>query len=324
MSLPFLVTPYYRRLADAHPALARQITPSPLEARTLPYETADPLADAAHSPLPRLVHRYPDRALILVTDRCAAYCRFCFRRHFTASGASSLTPGQEQAILAYLREHPEVEEVLLSGGDPLMLPDTRLAALLSGLRALRPGLVIRLGTRIPVVLPARITARLARILAAARPLWVVTHFNHPAELTPEAHAAVEALLTCGLPVVNQTVLLRGVNDHEETLAALFRGLLRWGVKPYYLLQGDLAAGTSHFRTPLSRTFDLYDRLSSMLSGLALPVLAVDLPDGGGKVRLHRSSVVRTDETWYYLQGPDGGLYRYPREEHLYEREDDPS
>ena len=316
-SLRFAVTPYYCGLArpdDPDDPIRRQFLPRAEELEVRPYELPDPLGEGLHGPLPRLVRRYRDRALLLVTGRCATYCRFCFRRHFASQAERDIAPEELERACAWIGERPEIEEAILSGGDPLILGDDRLAGVLEALRRARRGLLLRLHTRLPAVLPARVTADLARRLGALRPLWLVTQFNHPRELTPASLEALERLSAAGVPLLNQSVLLKGVNDDAGVLAALFRGLQRAGVKPYYLFQPDLARGTAHFRPSLRRGLELAARLAEQLSGVARPVYALDLPGGGGKVALHAGSASRVRDGWYLLEDGAGRGYRYPVEE----------
>jgi lysine 2,3-aminomutase len=259
----------------------------------------------------RLVHHYADRALLLVSDRCATYCRFCFRRHFTGHGGGRISAAQLSEACAYLSRTPAVKEVLLSGGDPLMLSDKDLEQVMQSLKSVDPGYVIRICTRMPVVMPSRVTGDLARMLGSFGSVWVVVHANHPREITDEFRRGISLLLGAGVPALNQSVLLRGINDDAGILEELFRGLVRSGVKPYYLFQGDLASGTAHFRVPLERGLELMKELRSRLSGMALPTYAVDVP-GGGKVPVE-SALLRTDPQDFVFRGPDGGEYRYPRE-----------
>jgi len=313
--LPYGVSRYYRLLArsdnpHADP-IAAQFVPTPEERVALPWETADPIGDTRYMVTDRLVHHYPDRALLLVSDRCATYCRFCFRRHFTGNGGGRISGRQLDDACRYLSRTPRVREVLLSGGDPLMLSDRELEGVIRRLREVNAEYVLRICTRIPVVLPARVTEDLARMLGKHRSVWVVVHANHPRELTDEFRGAIRRLLAAGVPAVNQSVLLKGINDDTEVLEQLFRGLVQAGVKPYYLFQGDLAAGTSHFRVPLSRGIALMEELRRRLSGLALPTYAVDLP-GDGKVPVE-SSLLRREPDAYVFRGLDGREYRYPRE-----------
>ncbi len=314
--LPFGVSRYYASLARAKDPsadpIAAQFMPRDEEQVALAYESADPIGDSRHRVAERLIHHYADRALLLVSDRCATYCRHCFRRHFTGHGGGQITEEQLDRACEYLARTPAVREVLLSGGDPLMLSDRDLGHVIERLRRVDPTYLIRVCTRMPVVHPARITDDLAGMLGSAGAVWAVVHANHPWELTDEFRLAVRRLITSGVPVLNQAVLLRGVNDAVETLEALFRGLVQAGVKPYYLFQGDLAAGTAHFRVPLERGMALMRDLRSRLSGIALPTFAVDLPGGAGKVPVE-SSLVRTESSGYVLRGPDGKEYLYPRE-----------
>jgi lysine 2,3-aminomutase len=314
-SIPYGVSRYYAGLArsqdpDTDP-IAAQFIPRPGELTVLPYESADPIGDRRWQVTERLIHHYRDRALLLVSDRCATYCRHCFRRHFTGHGGGRLTAAQLEEACAYLSATPAIREVLLSGGDPLMLSDQELEAVMARLKKVDPSYILRLCTRMPVVLPSRVTDGLARMLQGFDSVWVVIHANHPRELTDELRAAVRRLLGAGAPVANQAVLLKGINDDADTLESLFRGLLAAGVKPYYLFQGDLAAGTAHFRVDLGRGISLMKELRGRLSGLALPTYAVDLP-GGGKVPVEQS-LIRTEPDAYILRGGDGGEYRYPRE-----------
>ena len=312
--LSFKSSPYFLDLARKHAGIRRQVIPREEELYSRPYESTDPLWEAEFSPLPRMVHRYPNRVAVLVTDRCAVHCRHCFRRAFTGKNNSDLTIAEQEAIISYLKEHPEVKEVLLTGGDPLTLSDASLFMLLERFRECRSDLVLRLGTRIPSVLPRRISPKTARELGGFAPLWLILHFNHPAELTEESRRALTLLRESGVPMVSQTVLLRGVNDDSDTLAELFQGLLGAGVKPYYLFQGDLAAGTSHLRVPLGRGWEIMDELRQKVSGLALPRYAVDLPGGGGKIPLDRSQLVGENERGFIFRNSEGREFTYPREE----------
>ncbi len=283
-----LVTPYYLSLLDAKdPAcpLRRQVVPSPEEERAVVGDRADPLGEEAHEVAPDLVRRYPDRALLLVTDRCAVHCRFCTRSRLVGRSEEVGSPERRAAALEYLRKNPEVREVIVSGGDPFVLSTRRLVGLLRELRRIPSIETIRIGTRTPAVLPQRITAELVEGLRPFHPIWVMTHFNHPKELTSEARAACRLLVDGGFPLMNQTVLLAGVNDRAEVLASLFRALISERVRPYYLLQADPVAGTGHLRTPLARGLELVRELQGRVSGLALPKFIVDAPGGHGKVPL---------------------------------------
>jgi len=294
--------------------LRRQFIPTAAELDVQPYELVDPLGEGRHSPLPRLIHRYPDRALLLVTDRCAVHCRHCFRSRFTGGSRGGISREELSAVESYLATHPEIRELILSGGDALMLGDGALADVFQSARRARPEVVFRVATRMPGVMPSRVTASLVRLLREHAPLWVVVQVNHPAELGPDASQALGVLSDAGIPVISQTVLLAGVNDDADTLAELFTSLVQLRVKPYYLFQGDLAPGTSHFRTNLRHALGIVAELKSRVSGLAMPVFAVDIPGGGGKVRLEPSALVGEDESGYQLRAADAQVYHYPRED----------
>ncbi|MEZ4444101.1 MAG: KamA family radical SAM protein [Polyangiaceae bacterium] len=292
--LPLQLTPYYLGLLapdDPTCPIRRQVVPVAAEAVTVPGDMSDPLGEEAHEVSPGLIQRYPDRALLVATDQCAIYCRFCTRSRVVGGGAGPMPPADFERALGYLREHPEIRDVIVSGGDPLAMTTRRILALVESLRAIPHVEVIRLATRVPVCLPQRIDDELVGALRPHHPLWVMTHFNHPAELTEQASAAVARLVDGGFPVMNQTVLLAGVNDDAHTLETLFRGLVRLRVKPYYLLQMDPAKGTAHLRTPLAKGLEIMGALQGRVSGIALPKLIVDTPGGMGKVPLAESPIV---------------------------------
>jgi lysine 2,3-aminomutase len=243
----------------------------------------DPLGEEANEVAPHLVQRYPDRALLIATDRCSVYCRFCTRSRMVGHGGGTRSLAHLEPAFAYLRAHPEVQEVIVSGGDPLIMSDARVAALLGTLADIESIGNVRLASRMPVTLPQRITTSLCRALRTHPALWLMTHFNHPRELTIEAKRACAALVDHGIPVMNHTVLLRGVNDDADTLEQLFRALVRTRVRPYYLLQADPVRGTGHLRTRLEVGLTIMERLQGRLSGIALPKFIVDTPHGRGKV-----------------------------------------
>lgn len=286
------VTPYYasliRELSPADP-IARMCVAAAVEndGGGLP---ADPFDELGHAVAPGLVRRYRDRAALWATAECAVRCRHCTRRNELGGGRRG--GADLRAAVAWLRRHPEVREVLVTGGDPLTLSDRRLGEWLCALRKVPSVEILRLGTRVPVVLPMRVTPALCRLLRRYHPVWLNTHFNHPAELTPAARAACERLVDAGVPVGNQTVLLRGVNDSVATLAALFRELTRWRVRPYYLLQCDPVRGAGHFRVPLRRALAIAAGLRARLSGLAVPTLVVDVPGSRSKIALSPDRVER--------------------------------
>lgn len=245
----------------------------------------DPLNENGLSPVPGLIHRYPDRVVWLVSNVCAVYCRFCMRKRQVGCGDEGVSAARFAAAIEYIRETGTIRDVILSGGDPLLLDDERLAELLGKLREIPHVEIIRLGSRVPVTLPERITPQLCAMLKRYHPVYINTHFNHPAEITPESRRACSMLSDCGVPLGNQTVLLRGVNDTSETMTGLFRSLLSMRVKPYYLHQMDLVKGTYHFRTGVDKGLEIMAALRGHLSGLAVPYYVVDLPGGKGKVPL---------------------------------------
>ncbi len=308
-----LVSDYYLSLIDpADPAcpIRKQALPDAAELVVAPEERSDPIGDAAHAPTPLLVHRYPDRALLFPTFRCPMYCRYCFRK-VAINGEPIRLRQALDASLDYLRAHPAIAEVILSGGDPLMLSDDRLGELLGRLRAIPSVRRVRIHTRFPVTLPMRVDASLASLLAAHRPLFLVTHFNHPRELTPASALALRTLVDAGVTVLNQTVLLAGVNDDASVLAALFTGLLEHQVRPYYLHHPDLTVGTGHFRVSLDRGLSIARALRGRLTGLAWPTYVIDIPGGGGKVPVDSDFVRRGDRPGHWiLRSPLGGEHLY--------------
>jgi lysine 2,3-aminomutase len=291
---PIAVTPYYLSLCDPRDPdcpVRRQIVPRLPEGDEVRGDLRDPLGEEAHEVAPELIQRYPDRALLLATDRCAVYCRFCTRSRMVGAGGGPRSLERLAPALSYLRAHPEVRDVIVSGGDPLAMATERLVRLIAALREIPSVETIRLATRVPVALPQRITPELLRALAPHHPLWVMTHFNHPKELTPEARAALCRMADAGFPVMNQSVLLRGVNDDAAVLTELFRGLVRQRARPYYLLMADPVRGTGHLRTTLDTGVRIMRELTGRLSGIALPKLIVDTPGGFGKVPVGPDYVV---------------------------------
>jgi lysine 2,3-aminomutase len=318
--LPLFITPYYLSLVDRDDPscpIRRQVVPHADEAVTVAGDLVDPLGEEAHEVAPDLIVRYPDRALLLATDRCAVYCRFCTRSRMVGSGGGARSFERLGAAFEYLEAHPEIHDVIVSGGDPLAMSTERLERVVARVRAIPSVETIRLATRVPVVLPQRITRELTEALRPHHPLFVMTHFNHPKELTELSRAALRRLADAGFPVMNHTVLLRGVNDDPATLTALFRGLVRERARPYYLLQADPVRGSSHLRTPLETGIRLMEALQGRLSGIALPKLIVDTPGGMGKVPVipnyvvSRSPGVTRFRTWRgvevdYVDPPDHG------------------
>ena len=269
---------------DPNDPIARQYIPSAEELRAQPNETPDPIGDEVHSPVLGIVHRYPDRVLFKVVHVCAVYCRFCFRRETVGPGkASSLSEGAYQNALAYIRAHSEIWEVILTGGDPLMLSPRRLKEIMTDLAAIDHVKIIRIHTRVPVAEPSRITGDMvAALRARGATTWVALHANHVRELTKNARAACAMMIDAGIPMVSQSVLLRGVNDDPATLEALMRGFVECRIKPYYLHHGDLAPGTSHLRTTLEQGQELVRAMRGRVSGLCQPDYVIDIPGGHGK------------------------------------------
>jgi lysine 2,3-aminomutase len=292
--LPISITPYYLSLCDRHDPncpIRKQVVPHALEGREVLGDMRDPLGEEAHEVAPELVQRYPDRALLLVTDRCAIYCRFCTRSRIVGSGGGPRSELRLLPALEYLRNHPEVRDLIISGGDPLAMSTTRIVRILQAVRCIPSIETIRIATRMPVALPQRITHELVQGLRPFHPIWIMTHFNHPKELTPQAREGLRRLVDGGFPVMNHTVLLRGINDDSAVLTELFRGLVRERAKPYYLLQTDPVRGTGHLRTPLDTGLRIMSELQGRLSGIALPKFIVDTPGGLGKVPVSPNYIV---------------------------------
>jgi lysine 2,3-aminomutase len=297
--------------ARADDPIARQFVPRKEELNQTPGERADPIGDGAHEVAPGLIHRYPDRVLLKLVSACAVYCRFCFRREQVGSGEGNLGSGDIDAALSYIRSHDQIWEVILSGGDPLMASPRRLAGLVSALGDITHVRVVRFHTRIPVVAPERISERLAQALSAdGISTWLAIHANHPRELTPPAIAALRRLSGTGVNLISQSVLLRGVNDDAETLAALMRSFVEAGVKPYYLHHPDLAPGTSHFRLSLDEGRALVAELGRRVSGLCQPAYVLDIPGGYGKVPAGRAAVEIVDGR-AVVTDRRGGSHAYP-------------
>ncbi len=268
--------------ADPHDPIARQFVPDERELESHPEENADPIGDDAHSPVPGVVHRYPDRVLLKLVNVCALYCRFCFRREMVGPGRGALTGAALTAALDYIARTPQIWEVILTGGDPLLLPPRRLRDVMTRLTAIEHVKVIRLHSRIPVVAPERITPALLRALRSVKATFMVLHANHPRELSDEARAACARMIDAGIPMLSQSVLLRGVNDDAETLGALMRALVECRIKPYYLHHADLASGTAHLRTSIVEGQALMRALHGRYSGLCQPQYVLDIPGGHGK------------------------------------------
>ncbi len=310
------LTPAVTALIDrADPAdpIARQFIPTPAELDAAPGERADPIGDGAHSPVPGVVHRYPDRVLLKLLHVCPVYCRFCFRRAVVGPGEDAVLPPAAVArALDYVADHPDIWEVILTGGDPLMLSPRRLGEVMTRLAGMGHVRVARLHTRVPVVDPGRVTDALVDALGRfGRAVYVAVHANHPRELTAAARGALARLVAGGATLVSQTVLLRGVNDDPDTLAALMRAFVEARVKPYYLHHGDLAPGTAHFRVPLAEGQALVAALRGRVSGLCQPTYVLDLPGGHGKVAAARPSYEDAGEGRVRFEDFRGARHLYP-------------
>jgi len=306
------VTPHYASLMDPHDPtcpIRRQVVPAMAEMAPDIVGVEDPLEEVAHSPVKNLIHNYEDRVAFCVTAECAIYCRYCLRKRMVGDAEMMMRRDELSEAITYIAAHPEIRDVLLTGGDPLTYSDRNLDWLLSALRAIPHIEVIRIGSRIPVKLPQRITPELCAVLERYHPLWLNTHFNHPKEFSPESSMAVDRLLRAGVPVGNQTVLLRGVNDDAATLKALFEGLVRMRVRPYYLYQAQLIGGTAHFRTSIERGMELMEALQGRTTGFALPRYVLDTPFG--KVPLNGSYVLGRAGNHVVMRTPRGAIWAEP-------------
>ena len=315
-SLPNAITPYYASLIDradpSHP-LRRTMVMTSREFERTPEESIDPLSEDHDSPVPGLVHRYPDRVLFLVTRTCPVYCRYCTRSRVVGSHDEAYEFGtaQWERALEYIARTPVIRDVLLSGGDPLIMSDDRLEWLLSRLRQIKHVEFIRIGSKVPVVLPQRITPALATMLKKYHPLWMSIHFIHPAELTKEVEQSCARLADAGIPLGSQTPLLAGINDDVDVCRRLFHGLLRFRVKPYYLYQADLVVGTSHFRTTVSKGFEIIRALRGHTTGYAVPTFAIDVPGGGGKIALLPDSHLPRVDGHVLLRNYEDRVFHFP-------------
>ena len=309
-NFPMRINPYFLNLIKTpHDPLWKQAVPDLAELEDAVC-LEDPLGEENLSPVPNLVHRYPDRALFLVTNQCAMYCRFCTRKRKVGTERMHISDDTIQAGFDYLRKTPAIKDVLISGGDPLLLDDEVLEKLLLTLRRIPSIEIIRIGTRVPCTLPMRITKRLVAILKKFHPLFINTHFNHPSEITPEAAKACALLADGGIPLGCQTVLLKGINDDPSIILGLMRALLRIRVKPYYLFQADLARGTNHFRTTTDTGITILRHLIGRVSGMGIPTFALDAPGGKGKIPLSPDFVLRRGKNLVF-HSPCGEVCTYP-------------
>ena len=307
------VTPYYFSLIDLndpHDPIRKQSIPQMEEINQVPEDIVDPLGEDADAPVKRFVHRYPDRGLLLVTDVCPMYCRYCTRRRFTGTADDPVLMKQVDEAIAYIAQTPVIRDVLLSGGDPLTLVDQRLESIISQLRAIPHVEIIRIGTRYPCVLPQRITDDFVNMIQKYHPIWLNTHFNHPNEITAEATVACERLVDAGIPLGNQSVLLAGVNDCVHVMKDLVRQLVKMRVRPYYLYQCDLSVGLAHFRTPVSKGIEIIEALRGHTSGYSVPTFVVDAPGGGGKIPLMPNYVLSQAPNKWILRNFKGVITTY--------------
>ena len=310
-TLPISITKHIGRLIDPslpNGPIAKQFVPSKLEANKQKGELIDPIGDIPHSPLPGIVHRYPDRVLLTPLLTCPVYCRFCFRREVVGDGLLGTT--ELNAALDYIRNHTEIWEVILSGGDPLILSPRRLAQIIDALDKIDHVAVIRIHTRVPVVDPKRITAPLIGAIKRQTPVFIVLHCNHAEELVPEAERAIAALVDQGLPMLSQSVLLKGINDNSEAMANLMKKLVRCRVKPYYLHHGDKAQGTSHFRTTIASGRAIVAKMRGHLSGLCQPTYMLDIPGGHGKIPAAENYIQAENDGGWIVKDWQGNTHKY--------------
>jgi lysine 2,3-aminomutase len=312
--LALAITPYFFNLidpADENCPIRLQVIPKLAESHTAPWEMSDPVGEDSHSPVPGLVHRYPDRVLFLVTDRCAAYCRYCTRSRLVSNASGYDFHPEFDKQIAYIAAHPEIRDVLLSGGDPLLLSDDKLENLLSRLRAIPHVEFLRIGSRIPTFLPQRITPELCAMLKKFHPLFMSVHSNHPRELTTEVRDALGRLADAGIPLGNQSVLLKHVNDDATVMKALVQKLLMCRVKPYYLYQCDLISGSAHLRASVRQGIEIMQQLRGYTTGYAVPQYVIDAPGGGGKVPVNPEYVLSHNADRVVLRNYEGKIFEYP-------------
>ncbi len=311
--LAMAVTPHYFNLIDPTDPdcpIRRQVIPRIEETLDDTAEMADPCGEDSHMPVPGLVHRYPDRVLFLVTDRCASYCRYCTRSRVVSGVGEQTLHLEHEAAFRYLEQHTEVRDVLLSGGDPLLLNDAKLESILKRLRSIEHIEFVRIGSRIPIFLPQRITPELCQMLRKYR-IWMSIHTNHPRELTTEVRNGLDLLSDHGIPLGNQSVLLRGVNDSPEVMKSLVQKLLMCRVRPYYLYQCDLIKGSSHLRTSVNKGIEIIESLRGHTTGYAVPQFVIDAPGGGGKVPVNPDYVLQRDERRTLVRNYEGEAFEYP-------------
>lgn len=319
-SLRMAITPYYLSLIDEedpHCPIRKQAVPRAMELVKSEADLLDPLHEDVDSPVPGLTHRYPDRVLLLITDQCAMYCRHCTRRRFAGQKDCAVSMEKIDAAIAYIKKTPQIRDVLLSGGDPLLISDEKLDYIMGQVASIPHVEVIRIGSRTPVVMPQRITPELLNILKKYQPVWLNTHFNHSREITPEAKKAIALLADGGIPLGNQSVLLKGVNDCVHVMKKLVHDLVKIRVRPYYIYQCDLSMGLSHFRTSVAKGLGIMEGLRGHTSGFAVPTYVIDAPNGGGKIPIMPNYVVSQSEGKYILRNFEGVIttYREPKGYH---------
>ncbi len=322
--LAMAITPHFFNLIDRDDPdcpIRRQVIPRIEETWEADYEMADPCGEDSHMPVPGLVHRYPDRVLFLVTDRCAAYCRYCTRSRVVSGAGDQELETNFEAAFQYLEEHTEVRDVLLSGGDPLLFSDAKLEKILKRLRSIKHIEFLRIGSRVPIFLPQRITPALCDMLKKYHPLFISVHANHPRELTTEVKAGLERLADAGVPLGNQSVFLKDVNDDVETMRALVHKLLMCRVRPYYLYQMDLIKGSRHLRAPIAKGIEIIEGLRGHTTGYAIPQFVIDAPGGGGKVPVNPEYVLQSNEDRTVIRNFEGKVFEYP--EHPQVRQEAP-
>jgi lysine 2,3-aminomutase len=311
--LSLAITPYWATLMDPEDAncpLRRQAVPVKQEFIISPHEMADPCAEDRDSPAPHLVHRYPDRVLLLATEHCALYCRHCTRRRLVGEHEEDNSPSKFEAAIEYLKSNKKVRDVLISGGDPFVLEDEQIEDLIQKIRAISHIEFLRLGTRVPVTLPQRITEKLVNMLKKYSPVWISIHFNHPKEITKRCKMACDMLADAGIPLGSQTVLLKGINDRPYIMKRLVQELLRIRVRPYYIYQCDPVRGTQHFRTPVAAGINIIEKLRGHTSGYAVPTYVIDGPGGGGKIPVGPNYILSQAKGKYVLRNYKGKIYAY--------------
>lgn len=312
-TLRMAITPYYLSLIDIndpHDPIRKQAIPTALEIHKSDEDLLDPLHEDEDSPVPGLTHRYPDRALLLITDQCSMYCRYCTRRRFAGQNDSAMPMDRIDKAIEYIKNTPAIRDVLLSGGDALLISDENLEYIIKKLREIPHVEIVRIGSKVPVVLPQRITPELVKMLAKYHPIWLNTHFNHPNEITKESTLACERMANAGIPLGNQSVLLRGVNDCVYVMRELVHKLVEIRVRPYYIYQCDLSMGLEHFRTPVSKGIEIIEALRGHTSGFCVPTFVVDAPGGGGKIPVMPNYVISQSHNKVVLRNFEGVITTY--------------